>query len=137
MLIWGRVSYTISGEGNEWLLVQVGDQLKRCAFDKPDPEGSFYSFYEDRVDSAKKRLEKLQLELVEKASKAESVQHEALKTIYEGDVNRLTRSLEEAKAALLKANEDNQAADARRLIATRRLERHGELAGVVKQLFLG
>ena len=127
MLIWGRVSYRISGEGNEWLLVQVGDQLRRCPFDKPVPEGGLFRFFEQLVVAERKSFEELQRDLEEKGSKAASEQHQALRTIYEGDVKRLTRSLEDAKTNLVNANEVFQSANARRLEAQRRLERHGEL----------
>ena len=137
MKVWGQVHYVINGEGVEWLLVQVGQQLKRCAFDRPRESLDDMSYWEACVDRAVERVTKLRPELAEKTAAVEAAATPGLKAIHQGSVDQWAKWLVDAEAAEVSA----RASVARSMESVRRNQlrrkRIDELAPTLEQLFIG
>lgn len=135
--VWGRVHYVINGEGVEWLLVQVGQQLKRCSFDRPRESLNDTSYWQKKMDIAVDRVAKLRTELAEKTAAVEAATTPRLKEIHQGSVDQWAKWLADAEA-----QEANARADvARELESLRRDQlrrnRIDELAPTLEHLFIG
>jgi hypothetical protein len=135
--VWGRVHYVINGEGVEWLLVQAGQQLKRCSFSRPGESLDETSYWQGCVDRAVERVAKLRTDLAEKAAAVEAATTPGLKALYQGNVVQWAKWLADAEAAETKARADV----ARHLESVRRNQlrrkRIDELAPTLEQLFIG
>lgn len=134
--IWGRVHYRIANEGTEWLLVQVGSQLRRCNVDQPSVGTSWMDYLERSLDSETKSAERLEREVDAKQAEIEEASLPGVRRIHEDSRRNLVASLERVRAAIAKCRADIQS---ERLSQERSLRRTARIAalGDVPQLFIG
>jgi hypothetical protein len=135
--IWGRVNYKIPKEGFEWLVVQVGDQLRRCHFYRPTGEEGMLSYYQRTLDRAHDSVAKLIDELAAKQREVDAEASAGVKAVLVGWRDRLKTSLYQARAEVVKCQAEVDKAMQAREQACQRRARYDELSPGQQQLFLG
>jgi hypothetical protein len=139
MKIWGRAYYKIPGEGVEWLLVQIGPDLKRCNIDRPELSTLNLNFYQDRHEKAQARVVQLESELVTRQRELDdSVQkgNENLCKILVSSRDRIQAYMDKANADVAHMRTEFEKHQGLLARAKQRAKRFDELVDV-EQIYIG
>lgn len=136
MVIWGRVDYKIPGEGVYWLLIQVGDELRKCSFHRPSDSTPLLALRETYEMDALEQVEKLAAELIELEREPLQTSDEVLRQMRERRLATARGALERARASSLKASNDAEEERRHNGLQRQRQARYDEIQSQVTQLFL-